>query len=69
MEEVVEAPADVGAELESLRERLELAEMQRARLLARVAAKDEEFAKERAVWKHTEARLRNEIKELRRGGR
>jgi uncharacterized protein involved in exopolysaccharide biosynthesis len=69
MSEVVEAPAEAGAELAQLREQLETAEMQRVRLLARVAAKDEEFAKERAAWKHIEARLRNEIKELKRGGR
>lgn len=62
-----EAVAATTDELEELVEQLALCEMQRSRLLARVAAKDEEFGKERAAWKRREAQLLSQIKELRRG--
>lgn len=65
MTETVAATTD--AEVAELRGELELLELQRNRLLARVAAKDEEFAKERAAWKRERAELQKQIKELRRG--
>ena len=67
MGEVLEVAATADGELDELVEQLATCEMQRNRLLARVASKDEEFGKERAAWKRREAQLLAQIKELRRG--